>query len=157
MGGCHGSSSAGGPLTLVLFHEGRGNSHHHSPHPHWLGNVLQRVLAQVLILQSQLVLDLLINHLRDAYPPCFGYSLQPYRDIDPISMDLLSFHHNLSEIDPHAKFDSPGDRQRGIAALELVLHLNGTLHGFHYTGELRQQAVSSRARDAAAVLPDQGA
>src|SRR5437879_3428779 len=25
MGGCHGSSSAGGPLTLSLFHTGRGN------------------------------------------------------------------------------------------------------------------------------------
>src|SRR5262245_17604727 len=55
MGGLHGSSSAGGPLTLApstrlrtgLSHKGRRNFHPYLPYSHRLGNVLDCLLAQV--------------------------------------------------------------------------------------------------------------
>src|SRR5712692_4994939 len=67
MGGLCISSSAGSPLS----HKGRGDLapssssrlQHHPPHPHRRGNVLERVLPHILILQRHPVLDLLIHHL----------------------------------------------------------------------------------------------
>ena len=40
--------------------------HHHPIHPHRLGNVLDRLLTQILVVQRQLVLDLVIDRARDA-------------------------------------------------------------------------------------------
>jgi hypothetical protein len=69
---------------------------------------------------------------------------------------LPSFLHNVSQINPHAKLHPALDWQSSIARPQFALHLHGALHGFHHTGELRQQAIPARAHCLAAMLLHQG-
>src|SRR5215813_320074 len=53
------------PLTLALSPKGRGNFQSHPIHPHRLGDVLDPLLAQILTLQWQLVVNLLVHNPRN--------------------------------------------------------------------------------------------
>src|SRR6266542_3129707 len=70
-------------------------------------------------------------------------------------MGLLALYYNLSQINPDAKLDPARDRQLCIADLQLLLHLDRTLHRLHHARELRQQAIPSRADCTATMVLDQ--
>ena len=60
-------------------------------------------------------------------------------------------YDDLSEIDSDTKLDSARDRQFCIAYSQLLLGLEGTLHGLHGARKLSEQAISSRSDRAAAM------
>src|ERR1700730_18612353 len=62
----------------------------HPPHVHRMRDVLDRLLAAVLVAQRELVSYLFVNRARDTDTAWIGEALQPRRDVDPITVDLLA-------------------------------------------------------------------
>src|SRR5258708_34763435 len=59
----------------------------HSPNVHRTRDVLDRLLAAVLVTQRELVSYLFVDGARDANAARVGETLQPRRDVDPVTVD----------------------------------------------------------------------
>src|SRR5262249_34870880 len=130
--------------------------HLYSPHPHRLGDVLDRLLAQVLVLQNQLVLDVFTHSPRDADASSVGQALQTGGDVDAITVDLFPLHNHIAQVDTNAELHSPVGWQLRIPSFEFALDLDRTLHGVHHAGELGEHTIACGANDSTALLLDEG-
>jgi hypothetical protein len=74
----------------------------HPPHVHRTRDVLDCLLAAVLVTQRKLVLYLFVDCARDANAAGVGETLQPRRDIDTITIDLLALDHHVAEVNADA-------------------------------------------------------
>jgi len=126
------------------------------PHPHRLSNVLDLLLAQVLIPYCQLVLDLVEHLARDTNTARFSQCLYPRGDVDPIAIDLLPIDHHIAEVDADAKFHAAIDREVSVPGFELLLDLDRAAHGVDHTGKLGQDAIARRAHDTTMALMNKG-
>src|SRR6266849_9135667 len=77
---------------------------HYPEHPHRLSDVLNRLLAEVLVAQSELVLDLVMDGARDADAARVGKTFEARGDVDAIAVDLRTIHHHVAEVDADAEF-----------------------------------------------------
>ena len=86
-------------------------------------------------------------------PPGFGQTLQPRGNVHPVPIDPLALDHHVAQVDADAKLH-PALRQanRRFRSLNVLLDLDGALHGIHDAGKLGQQVIareSTLGRDAA--------
>ena len=150
------SSPYGSHLFLLTHRGGSGPGlQPHPIHPHRLGDVLDRLRAQVFIPQSQPGLDLVIHGPGDAEAPCLGQALEARRDVDPIPIDPFSLGNDIPQVDANAKFHATVREQLSISGFEFALDSDGALHGLHHTGKLRQQVIARGVHDPPPVLLDE--
>src|SRR5258708_25333860 len=76
----------------LLSAEDGGNSglQQHSKSSDWLGDVFDRLCAQVVVTQRELVADLFMHFPGDTDTSRAGEALQPCRDVDPITINLIA-------------------------------------------------------------------
>jgi hypothetical protein len=130
--------------------------HHHPPRPHRLNDVLDRLFAQILVLQGQFILDLVVNRAREEHPAWVGQPLQPGGHIDPITVDLFAIDHHIAHVQADAKLHAAVRQQCGILGFQCVLDCHRALHGIDRARELGQHTVARRVHDAAAMLVNEG-
>src|SRR5215813_6266647 len=82
--------------------------------PHWSGNVLRLLLAQILEGVIQPIAYLVANNPADTDPPGFGQRLQPRRYVHTVAEDVLFLDNHVTEVDAHAKPDLPLLGQLGL-------------------------------------------
>src|SRR5260370_7137426 len=83
LGGC----ASGGPAL-----------HHRPEHTDRLSDVLDRLWAEILVVQCELVLDLVVDCMRDADAAPVGEAFQARADLYAPPLDLLPIHHHLPQV-----------------------------------------------------------
>ena len=115
--------------------------HHYPPHPHRLGDVLDRLFTEILILQNQLILDVVMDSPGNANPARLCQALQPRRNVDPISIEPFILSHYIADVDANTKLHPAMSRKVSVPDLQLLLDCHRTLHGVHRTGKLGQVII----------------
>src|SRR5216684_3536969 len=90
----------------------------HPEHPHRVGDVFNRLLAEILVVQCELVLDLVMDGARDADAAGLRETLEARGDVDAVAVDLLAIDHHVPEVDADTKLHPALGWQRGILGLE---------------------------------------
>ncbi len=122
--------------------------------PHPLGDVLDLLLAEVLVAEAEDALDLLVDGPGDADPARFGQALEAGRHVHAVAVDVLALDDDLAEIDADAEVDLAVVRDTGVARGHRLLNLDGRLDGLGDAVELGQESVAGGLDDAAAVFLD---
>src|SRR6266478_3535722 len=140
----------------LLSSEDGGNSglQQYSKNSHWLGDVFDPLCAKVVVTQGELVADLFMHFPGDTDTAGLGETLQPCRDIDPVTVDLIALDHYVAEVDADAEFHTALRWQLRVLSLERGLNIHCVIHRIDHAGELGQNAVAGRVYEAAVVLPD---
>src|SRR5216684_3758794 len=76
----------------------------HPEHSYWFRDVLDRLLAEVLVAQRKPVPKVLADGARDADAAGFGKALEARGDVDAIAVDLLTFLDYVAQVDADAEF-----------------------------------------------------
>jgi hypothetical protein len=113
------------------------------------------LLAQWLVSQGQLVLDLVIDASGDTDPARVGQSFQARRYVHAVAEEIVALHHDIADVDPNAELHAQGLGSTGLTRGQVPLDLHGTTHGFHGAGKLGDHAIASTAEHPASVLGDQ--
>ena len=122
--------------------------------PHWPGDVLYLLLAEILESVIELVADVISHNSADADATGLGQGLQPRGDIHAVAEDVAFLDDHVAEIDANAEPDPPLLPHLGLALGHPPLHLDRAAHRIDDAGELDQEAVAGGLDDAAPVLPD---
>src|SRR5690242_11894305 len=72
---------------------------HYPKHPYWLGDVLDRLCAEILVCEREFVLDLCVDGIRDADAARVREALEAGGDIDAVAVDLLAVDHHVAEVE----------------------------------------------------------
>src|SRR6516164_6004325 len=126
------------------------------PHMHRPSNVLQRLFAQILEGEVELVAHLITHHPADADPARLGQRFQPRRDIDAVAINIVVVEDDVAEIDPDAELDAPRLPDLGVALGHPLLQLDRTAHRVDDAGKLDQQPVAGGLDDTPPMLFDLG-
>ena len=123
--------------------------------PHGLREILDLLLAQILIGERQLLVHVLIGGLRDAHPAGLGQALQARREVDPVAVEVIALDDDVAEIDADPQLHPPRLGQRGVARLRALLDLDRALHRVHHAGELDQHAVAHQLHQTTLIFGEQ--
>jgi hypothetical protein len=63
---------------------------------HWARNILDSLVAEILVPEVEFGLDLVESLLGDANPAGFGDPLQAGRDVNPIAVDVLALDNDVA-------------------------------------------------------------
>src|SRR6266851_609172 len=127
----------------------------HPEYSHRFRDVLDRLLAEVLIAQRKLVPKVLADGARDADAARFREALEARGDVDAIAVDLLTVDHHVAEVHADPEFHPALGCQRRVLGLECGLNLDRALDGIHDAGKLREHAVARRIDEASVMLIDE--
>src|SRR5262249_31901863 len=75
--------------------------------PHWPGNVLRLLLAEILEGGIQPIAYLVANNPANTDPPGFGQRLQPRRYVHTVAEDVLFLDDHVAKVNADAKPDLP--------------------------------------------------
>src|SRR5713226_5030447 len=128
---------------------------HYPQHPHRLGDVLDRLLAEVLVAQRELVPELIVGGARDADATRVGQTLEARSDIYAVAVDLLAVDDHVARIDADAEFHPPLGGKTRVLSLERGLNVDRALDRIHDAGKLGQYAIAGGIDEASAMLLDQ--
>ena len=115
-----------------------------------LGDVLQRLVAEVGDREIEFSPRLGQDGARDADAAGLGHRFEARRDVDPVAEDVVAVDDHVAEIDPDAPFDARGGRLGPIGHRRLPL--GGATHRVDDAGELDEQPVAGGLDDAAVML-----
>ena len=118
-------------------------------------DVLDRLFAEVLVAERELVPNLFVNGPRDADAAGVGETFQPRRDIDSVAVDLVAFDHHIAEVDADAEVHPPRRRQPGVLNLERALNIHRAIDRIDHAGELGKYAIAGRIYEAPVALLDE--
>jgi hypothetical protein len=91
-----------------LCREGRGGRDGDGTHAigaHWPCDVLDILLAEILERIRKLVANLVAHDTRDADAARLSQCLQPRRNVDAITVDVVAITDNVAKIDPDTEDD----------------------------------------------------
>jgi len=86
----------------------------------------------------------------------FGDALQPRRNVDAVSIDVLALDDDVAQVDADSKLDAAAFGRSAIAVGHAGLDREGAAHGLDRAGEIHQQAVAGSLHDASVVRGDAG-
>jgi hypothetical protein len=113
----------------------------HPVGPHWPGDVLNLVLAQILIRKGQSVAYLVAYYSRDANPTWFNEGLQARRQIHTVAENVVLLDYYVAQIDADAKLDAHRFGQLRLAIDHRALNRYAAANSFNNTRKFRQKAV----------------
>src|SRR5215471_4977089 len=96
--------------------------------PHWLSDVLDAVLTQILELERQLALHLVVGGSGDGDPARVGHPFDPGGDVHAVSVDSLTIHDDVAQVDPDAELQAAGGGKGAVPRFELSLEIRSALH-----------------------------
>jgi hypothetical protein len=117
-------------------------------------NVLDRLLAQRLPRDRELVGDLLVDGVRYADAAGVGERFDTSRYVHRVAVDPLAVHDDLPEVDADAEVEPAVVRQTGVTLAENALDLDRARHGVADARKLRQQVVAGGVHDASVEAHD---
>jgi hypothetical protein len=88
----------------------------------------------------------------DADTARFRDPFETYRNIDPITKDIVLFDDNITDMNTDAKLDPPDMRHVGISFGHAALNFDRASHGVDDAGELNESAVPGILDYASAML-----
>src|SRR5262252_5017585 len=97
-------------------------------------------------------MSLVTHYGRNTDPAGLGERLQTCRDIDAVSVDVVAFNDDVTDVDANAKLYLPICGYADIALGHTPLHINGAANRIDDAGKLEQQAIASGLDDAATEL-----
>ncbi len=133
---------------------GRGRRGVEAIDPHRLGDVLDRLRAEIDDRQVELALDLVEHRAGNADTAGIGERLEPSGDVYAVAVDVVAIHNDVAEVDPDPQFNPVARRHVLISTCEGSLDLERALGGIHRARELDQHAITGGFDDAAVVLGD---
>ncbi|UQR67611.1 hypothetical protein LRP30_21195 [Bradyrhizobium sp. C-145] len=96
------------------------------------------------------------DSLRDTDAAGFGDALEPGRNVDAVSKNVMGFDDDVTDIEPHTEENAPVFRVVAGKCVDAGLKLHGSPHRFDCTWKLSQKPVAGVLHDAAAVLRNCG-
>ena len=122
---------------------------------HWPRNILDPLVPLVLEPVGQLIADLVPCYPRDADPARLRKGLQPRRDIDSITEEIIALNQDVPDVDADAEPHLLIGLFLRILLGYGVLHRDSTLRGTHGAREIGDQTVTSRAENPTAMRGDE--
>ena len=86
----------------------------HAPGSHWLGNILQALLADVVEEKVDLAPNLPVGIVGQADATRLRYSLQSCCDVDAVTEDIVIVDDDIADVDAYPKFVSEILRDIGV-------------------------------------------
>src|SRR5262249_42593889 len=120
-----------------------------------LGDVLDAMAPQRMVVEIELVPDLFVDIVGDADRARTGESLKAGGDVDAITENVAAVDDDIAEIDTDSEFETPVGRHGPVDAASRLLDLDGAVQRLNDTGKTREEAVARRANDPPAVRRDQ--
>src|SRR5262249_54777585 len=120
------------------------------------GDVLQRLLAHVLVGEAEPLAYRVAHTAGDADAARLGQALEPRGEGDAVAENVLLVVDHVAEVDADAVFDASGLRHAGVTLAHAALNLDRAAHGVDHRGELDQRAIAGQFHELAAVLLDLG-
>src|ERR1700722_13169687 len=119
----------------------------HGVGPYRTSDILEVLLAQIGELDINFAANLIIGRRRDADATGFGDALQPSRDVDAITENIIALNEDVAEVDPDPKQHLPVLRDPLIALGQQRLHRNRAIDRIDNRGKLDQQAIAGSLDD----------
>src|SRR5216684_107534 len=126
------------PKSSGCSRRGGASLRQHPEYAHGFRDVLDRLLAEVLVAQCKLVADLFMHFHGDA-----------------VAVDLLAIHHHVAEVHADTKLHSPLGLPCRVFRLERCLDHHGAVNRLHDAGKLRHYAIARRINESPAMLLDE--
>ncbi len=125
-------------------------------HPDGLGDVLQRLLPEILELERNLASHLIQDGLREIDDAGVRQRLEPGRDVDGIAVEITIRDDHVAQIEAHAQHHLPIRGKIFVGGFRRGLKLDRALDGADRAGELHERAIAHQLDDAAPVPLHQG-
>ena len=122
--------------------------------PHWPGNVLEQLLAEILKDKGQAVAHLVMDRIGDEHPAGISQGFDPGGDVDAVAIEVVALDDHVAEIDADAQFDAAVRFDPGVPLGHRLLHFDRAAHRIDDARKFHQQAVPGGLDDAAVVLGD---
>ncbi len=126
-----------------------------SVHPDRLRNVLDFMVAEILELETEFLVDLVEGGSRDRHAAGFSEGLDPSCNVHPVAVDPIFLDDHVPEVDPDPEKHPARLRAFCVCAGQLVLDECAAGDGIHDTGEVGQEVVPDGIDHSASVLSDQ--
>ncbi len=116
--------------------------------PHRPSDVLYSLLSKIFETQTKFFLNLIKSCPRDTNTSSLCETLDSSRNIDAISVNIITLLNHITQIDSYAKLHPSVLWQLTISSLEFLLNLHCTLDRIHYATKLGQQTIPRNIYDA---------
>ena len=123
--------------------------------PNRLLNVLHLLNTKVGKGQWKELLDLIVGRARYTDAPRLRQRLQPSRNVHPITKQVPSPDHHVTDVNPNAKVDTALGRETGVRLGQGGLRIHRALHRIHGTSKFGKDTVARRVGYAAPMLPNE--
>jgi len=117
--------------------------------------VFHTLFADEFERQAQLSLQLVIGRAGNEQSARLAQLFEAGSDIDAVAQQVVALDHDIAEIDPHAKQDSPGRRNIRLILDNALLHGNGTGYGIDDRAEFDDDTVAHQLDDTSVVFAQQ--
>jgi hypothetical protein len=126
----------------------------HPIDPHWPGNVLDLLLAQILKDKGQPVARVVVDRIGDKYPTGIGQGFDPCGDVNAVAIEVVAFDDHVAEIDADAQLDPAGRRDAHVPLGHCLRHRDHAAHRIDDAHKFHQHAVAGGLDDAAMMFAD---
>jgi hypothetical protein len=124
-------------------------------HVHLVGDVLDRLIAEVVVGDRGLVAHLLVHGRRDADAPGLGQGLEAGGDVHAVAVEAIAIDGHVAHVRTDAKLHLALLGDVGVAGAQHALDLDRALDRADRGRELREEVVAREVGDAAPVLAHQ--
>ena len=121
-----------------------------------IGDILQRLLAQVDKIERKLVAHTSMDHVGDADPARLRKLFKTCSDIDAIAMDVLVLDDHIAKVDTNAKNYLPVVGFSVLPHRHAVLDFRRALKRIDDAAELDEKSISHRLDESAPVFVNGG-
>jgi hypothetical protein len=119
-------------------------------------DVLDSLVAEILVPDVEFGLNLVECLSGDAYPAGWSEAFKAGRDIDPVTVDVITLDNDIAEMHPDAEVNATLVRYFGVALGHALLYGEGTFDRVDHAGELDQGAITHQLDDATVMVRDPG-
>lgn len=96
------------------------------------------------------------NGLREKNRTGVGCRLHSCGGVESVSVEIVSIHDHIAEVDPYPKLEMSRIRCAGLLRRERLLNIVGAGHGVGHGAELNKATIAHQLHDAPTMASDQG-
>jgi hypothetical protein len=119
-------------------------------------DVLDRLLTQIFKTETELVADFIAHVARDHDATGIGKSLQPRRNVDPVTKNIIVVDDDVADIDADTELNIGFGWHVAVPLDHAALDIDGTAHRIDNADEFHQHPVARGFDDATSVFGDHG-
>jgi hypothetical protein len=106
---------------------------------HRARNILNSLVAEILVFEIEFSLDLVQGPLGEANPAGFGKPLQASRDVDPVAIDVFDLNNDIAQMHPDPEVNTALLGYIGVAFGRAPLDGERAFDPVNHTGELDER------------------